>query len=130
MQQLHGGHQHQVTPQEVAGGDFWRFFRMNPPEFHGGLNPVEAYGGTPNMERAFPSCVGVQRQCSVTENNLKRVQGEIDQYGVGQMNQGGPSHQFRPRPRPFKRRQIILIILRSVFIILVYLLYYIKPNYK
>ncbi|XP_050915951.1 uncharacterized protein LOC127131053 [Lathyrus oleraceus] len=79
---------------------------MNPPGFHGGLNPVEAYGGTPNMERVFPACVGVQRQCSVTENNLRRVQEEFDQYGVGQMNQGGLSHQFRPRPRPFKRRQM------------------------
>ncbi|XP_050916099.1 uncharacterized protein LOC127131209 [Lathyrus oleraceus] len=79
---------------------------MNPPGFHGGLNPVEAYGGTPNMERVFPTRVGVQRQCSVTENNLRRVQEEVDQYGFGQMNQGGPSHQFRPRPRPFKRRQV------------------------
>ncbi|XP_050890537.1 uncharacterized protein LOC127095938 [Lathyrus oleraceus] len=62
-------------------------------------------GGTPNIEGAFPACVGVQRQCSVTENNLKKVQEEIDQYVVGQMNQGG-SHQFRPRPRPYKRRQV------------------------
>lgn len=61
MQQLHGGQQPQVTPQEVTGGDFWCFFRMNPLEFHGGLNHVEAYGGTPNMERAFSAYVGVQR---------------------------------------------------------------------
>ncbi|XP_050900642.1 uncharacterized protein LOC127107408 [Lathyrus oleraceus] len=58
------------------------------------------------MERVFPASVGVQRQCSVAENNLRRVQGEVDQYGVGQMNQGGSSHQFRPRPRTFKRRQV------------------------
>ncbi|XP_050902871.1 uncharacterized protein LOC127115336 [Lathyrus oleraceus] len=58
------------------------------------------------MERVFLACIGVQRQCNVTENNLKKVQEEIDHYGVSQMNQGGPSHQFRLRPRPFKRRQV------------------------
>lgn len=61
MQQWNGGLHPQGVPQEATGGSFKNFFCMNPPGFHGGLNPVEAYGGTPNMERAFQACVGVTR---------------------------------------------------------------------
>ena len=56
MQQFHGGQQPQVTPQEVAGGDFWCFFRMNPLEFLGGFNPVEAWGDTQHRKRVPCLC--------------------------------------------------------------------------
>ncbi|XP_050877001.1 uncharacterized protein LOC127080742 [Lathyrus oleraceus] len=53
MQQRNGGLHPQGVPQEVAGGSFRDFFRMNPPEFHGGLNPVKAHEWVTNMERIF-----------------------------------------------------------------------------
>ncbi|XP_050876879.1 uncharacterized protein LOC127080606 [Lathyrus oleraceus] len=43
MQQLNGGLHPQWVPQEAAGGSFRDFFRMNPPKFHGGLNPMKAH---------------------------------------------------------------------------------------
>lgn len=95
-----------MDSQEAAGGNFWYFFRMNPPELHGGLNPVKAYGWTPNIERGFTTYAELQRQCCVTENSLKKVQAERDQYGVVHKNQRRPSHQFRPRPQPFKGKQV------------------------
>lgn len=79
---------------------------MNPSEFHGGLNPMKAYRWTPNIERGFITYAELQRQCCVTENSLKKVQEERDQYGVVKKNQGIPSHQFRPRPQPFKGKQL------------------------
>ena len=53
MQQLNGGLHPQGVPQEVVGGSFRDFFHMNPPEFHGGLNPVKAHEWVTNMERIF-----------------------------------------------------------------------------
>lgn len=106
MQQWNGGFHPQGVPQEAAGGSFRDFFRMNPPEFHGVLNPVEAYGGTPNIEITFPTFVGVQRQCCVTENSLKKVQGERDQYRVGQNDHGRPGNYLRPKPQAFKGKQV------------------------
>ncbi|XP_050876973.1 uncharacterized protein LOC127080716 [Lathyrus oleraceus] len=53
VQQWNGGFHPQGVPQEAAGGDFQDFFRMNPPEFHGGLNPVKAHEWITNMERIF-----------------------------------------------------------------------------
>ncbi|XP_050914828.1 uncharacterized protein LOC127129747 [Lathyrus oleraceus] len=41
------------VPQEAAGGSFREFFCMNPPEFHGGLNPVKAQEWITSMERIF-----------------------------------------------------------------------------
>jgi hypothetical protein len=53
MQQWNDGVHPQGIPQEAAGGSFWDFFRMNPPEFHGGLNHVKACEWITNMERVF-----------------------------------------------------------------------------
>ncbi|XP_050915453.1 uncharacterized protein LOC127130499 [Lathyrus oleraceus] len=53
MQQWNGGLHPQGVPQEAAGGSFRDFFRMNPPEFHGGLNPVKAQEWITSMERIF-----------------------------------------------------------------------------
>ncbi|XP_050876243.1 uncharacterized protein LOC127079937 [Lathyrus oleraceus] len=53
MQQLNGGFHPQGLPQEAAGGSFRDFFCMNPPEFHGGLNPVKAREWITSMERIF-----------------------------------------------------------------------------
>ncbi|XP_050909051.1 uncharacterized protein LOC127122812 [Lathyrus oleraceus] len=53
MQQWNGGLHPQGVPQEAEGGSFRDFFRMNPPEFHGGLNPVKAQEWITSMERIF-----------------------------------------------------------------------------
>ncbi|XP_050908122.1 uncharacterized protein LOC127121719 [Lathyrus oleraceus] len=53
MQQWNGGLHPQGVPQEAVGGSFRDFFRMNPPEFHGGLNPVKAHEWITSMERIF-----------------------------------------------------------------------------
>ncbi|XP_050888516.1 uncharacterized protein LOC127093616 [Lathyrus oleraceus] len=53
MQHLNGGLHSQGIPQEAAGGSFIDFFRMNPSEFHGGLNLVKAHEWVTNMERIF-----------------------------------------------------------------------------
>lgn len=53
LQQLNGGMHPQVIPQEAAGGNFRDFFRMNPPEFHGGLDPVKAHEWLTSIERTF-----------------------------------------------------------------------------
>ncbi|XP_050914707.1 uncharacterized protein LOC127129596 [Lathyrus oleraceus] len=39
--------------QEATGGSFLDFFRMNPHEFHGGMNPVKAQEWITSMERIF-----------------------------------------------------------------------------
>ncbi|XP_050902204.1 uncharacterized protein LOC127112054, partial [Lathyrus oleraceus] len=41
------------VPQVAAGGSFRDFLRMNPPEFHGGLNLVKAQEWITDMERIF-----------------------------------------------------------------------------
>ena len=53
MQQLNGGLNPQGVPQEAIGGSFRDFSRMNPLEFHGGLNPVKSHEWVTNMERIF-----------------------------------------------------------------------------
>ncbi|XP_050876512.1 uncharacterized protein LOC127080227 [Lathyrus oleraceus] len=53
MQQWNGGLRPQGVPQEAVGGSFRDFFRMNPPKFHGGLNPVKANEWITSMERIF-----------------------------------------------------------------------------
>lgn len=53
MQQLNDGLHSQVVPQESAGGSFRDFFRMNPLEFHGGLDPVKAHEWVTIIERIF-----------------------------------------------------------------------------
>ncbi|XP_050902090.1 uncharacterized protein LOC127110562 [Lathyrus oleraceus] len=53
MQQWNGGFHPQGVPQEATGGSFRDFFRMNSPEFHGGLNPVKAHEWITNMKRIF-----------------------------------------------------------------------------
>ncbi|XP_050897996.1 uncharacterized protein LOC127104900 [Lathyrus oleraceus] len=50
---VNGGIHPQGVPQGTAGGSFREFFRMNPPEFHGGLNPVKAQEWITSMERIF-----------------------------------------------------------------------------
>ncbi|XP_050895691.1 uncharacterized protein LOC127102355 [Lathyrus oleraceus] len=52
-QQWNGGLHPQGVPQVAAGGSFRDFFRMNPLEFHGGLNPVKAQEWITGMERIF-----------------------------------------------------------------------------
>lgn len=42
----------------------------------------------------------------MVENSLKKVQEERDHNRIGQKNQVRLSHQFRPRPRPFKGKQM------------------------
>ncbi|XP_050902140.1 uncharacterized protein LOC127111333 [Lathyrus oleraceus] len=53
MQQWNGGLHPQGVPQEAVGGSFRDFFRMNPPEFHGRLNPVKAREWITIMEMIF-----------------------------------------------------------------------------
>ena len=53
MQQMNGGTHPQVVVPEAVGGNFRDFFRMNPPEFHGGLDPVKAHEWISEMERIF-----------------------------------------------------------------------------
>lgn len=53
MQQLNGGLHPQGVPQEAAGGSFRDLFRMNPPEFHGGLDHVKAHEWVTSIERIF-----------------------------------------------------------------------------
>ncbi|XP_050902548.1 uncharacterized protein LOC127114490 [Lathyrus oleraceus] len=53
MHQWNGGLHPQGVPQVAAGGSFRDFFRMNPPEFHGGMNPVKAREWIIDMERIF-----------------------------------------------------------------------------
>ncbi|XP_050915462.1 uncharacterized protein LOC127130512 [Lathyrus oleraceus] len=53
MQQWNGGLHPQGVPQVAVDGSFRDFFRMNPPEFHGGLNPVKAREWITGMERIF-----------------------------------------------------------------------------
>ncbi|XP_050877271.1 uncharacterized protein LOC127081024 [Lathyrus oleraceus] len=53
MQQWNGGLHPQGVPQEAAGGSFRDFFRMNPPEFHGGLNLVKAHSLRTQKEFEF-----------------------------------------------------------------------------
>ncbi|XP_050916547.1 uncharacterized protein LOC127131677 [Lathyrus oleraceus] len=53
MQQWNGGLHPQGVPPVAVGGSFRDFFRMNPPEFHGGLNPVKARKWITGMERIF-----------------------------------------------------------------------------
>ncbi|XP_050878800.1 uncharacterized protein LOC127082616 [Lathyrus oleraceus] len=49
-------------------------------------------------QREFTTYAELLRQCYVTENSLKKVQEERDQYRSGQRDQGRPGSQFRPRP--------------------------------
>ncbi|XP_050895545.1 uncharacterized protein LOC127102186 [Lathyrus oleraceus] len=53
MQQWNGSLHPQGVPQEATYGSFREFFRMNPPEFHGGLNLVKAREWITSMERIF-----------------------------------------------------------------------------
>ncbi|XP_050902222.1 uncharacterized protein LOC127112075 [Lathyrus oleraceus] len=53
MQLWNDGLHHRGVPQGAAGGSFREFFRMNPPKFHGGLNPVKAQEWITSMERIF-----------------------------------------------------------------------------
>ena len=43
MQQMNGGPYPQVVVPEAVGGNFRDFFRMNPLEFHGGLDLVKEH---------------------------------------------------------------------------------------
>ncbi|XP_050886811.1 uncharacterized protein LOC127092070 [Lathyrus oleraceus] len=137
MQHWNGGFHPQGVPQEATGGTSREFFRMNPPEFHGGLNPVKAQEWITSMERIFQivhcseenkvvfashmmrgptvRCVSqsefttydeLLRKFYVTENSLKKVQEERDQYSSGQRNQGRPGSQSRPRSQAFKGKQV------------------------
>ncbi|XP_050919253.1 uncharacterized protein LOC127136776 [Lathyrus oleraceus] len=56
-------------------------------------------------QRELTSYVELLRQCYVTENSLKKVQEEMDQYRSGQRDQGRPGSQFRPRSQAFKGKQ-------------------------
>ena len=49
MQHLNGGPPAPVVVPEAAGGTYRDFFRMNPPEFHGGLDPIKAHEWVASM---------------------------------------------------------------------------------
>ena len=53
MQQMNGGLNAPVVVPETAGGTYRDFFRMNPSEFHGGLDPIKAHEWVANMEGIF-----------------------------------------------------------------------------
>ena len=53
MQQMQGGSSTPVVVPEVAGGNYRDFFRMNPPDFQGGLDPVKAHEWVSEMEGIF-----------------------------------------------------------------------------
>ncbi|XP_050890772.1 uncharacterized protein LOC127096215 [Lathyrus oleraceus] len=57
-------------------------------------------------QREFNTYAELFRQCYVTENSLKKVREEREQFRVRQKDQGRPSRQFRPRPQPFKEKQV------------------------
>ncbi|XP_058784735.1 uncharacterized protein LOC131659580 [Vicia villosa] len=50
---MNGGHNVPVVVPEAAGGTYRDFFRMNPAEFHGGLDPIKAHEWVASMEEIF-----------------------------------------------------------------------------
>ncbi|XP_058775978.1 uncharacterized protein LOC131650279 [Vicia villosa] len=57
------------VPQAPAGPDFRAFFRMDPPEFAGGLDPVVAHDWLASMERIFQAI-----QCNEEEKVIFATQ--------------------------------------------------------
>ncbi|XP_058754444.1 uncharacterized protein LOC131627621 [Vicia villosa] len=55
------------VPQAPAGPDFRAFFRMDPPEFAGGLDPVIAHDWLASMERIFQAI-----QCNEEEKEIPK----------------------------------------------------------
>src|SRR3954468_22904576 len=53
MQQMNGGHNAPMVVPEAVGGTYRDFIRMNPPEFHGGLDPIKAHEWVANVEGIF-----------------------------------------------------------------------------
>ncbi|XP_058775585.1 uncharacterized protein LOC131649851 [Vicia villosa] len=106
------------VPQAATGPDFRAFFRMDPPEFVGGLDSLLAHDWLAGMERVFQAiqCTEEEkrefttyaeclRQCYVAENSLKRVQEERDQNRANFREQGRSTQHLRPRNPPPKMKQ-------------------------
>ena len=53
MQNLRGDGNSPVVVPEVVSGTFKDLIRMNPPEFHGGMDPMKAHVWAESMERIF-----------------------------------------------------------------------------
>ena len=53
LQHVQSQAQPQPTPQAVVRGNFREFYRMSPPEFQGGLDPVLALDWLSEIERVF-----------------------------------------------------------------------------
>ncbi|XP_058783883.1 uncharacterized protein LOC131658628 [Vicia villosa] len=53
MQQMNGSHDVLAIVTKAAGGTYRDFIRMNPPEFHGGLDPIKAHEWVASVEGIF-----------------------------------------------------------------------------